>query len=147
MVRIAESGLSKLNADVSYTRYVMQKSEFFDIVIPDPADFTPGWIKQALCRNNPDFSVKDFFSFNVHPATGEMKRGRPSTEAISKLSALCDTCPVQAECASDSIHWRDFDGWNGVAPKWRREYLTQFGYPAHNSECDCMFYQQDRSDF
>lgn len=74
------------------------------------------WQAQALCRGN---HAHLFFP----PSTFERKDDRLRREARAK--AICDVCPVQAECFEHAVRVGEpFGIWGGMTESDRREYVS-----------------------
>jgi WhiB family redox-sensing transcriptional regulator len=67
---------------------------------------TPAWVNEAACRGKPiDWFFPDAEAGRMHP----------------EAKALCEECPVRAECLDYALHLSDgFGLWAGMSPRGRR---------------------------
>lgn len=86
--------------------------DFNDLEEIEKIDFT--WRRQALCRNNPDFIMDDFFYVAVT---------KKNIQKVLQINALCRSCPVAANCLYEALIF-NYDGvWAGTTLRQRRTYL------------------------
>jgi len=70
----------------------------------------PRWMSMGACRWHPDI---DFFS---------------SSGNQSRAKAICETCPVAAECLAYALERYETEGvWGGTTPAERRQLLPRRG--------------------
>ena len=76
----------------------------------------PDWADEALCRRSQNFTLEDFF-YGGRFANGS----RAQNEHIARLKALCNACPVKAECDAEAEATEEVEAFRaGVPPTIRR---------------------------
>lgn len=77
----------------------------------------PGWVNRALCaeyaRRTGDWDI-------MFPVGTTGKDGRAFGPRYRRQKALCDRCPVKAECLDYGFN-EPFGMWGGLGPRERRQ--------------------------
>lgn len=88
--------------------------ELTDWPVPYLQDPEPEFYRYAACRgSNPEV---------FYPPTGP---GEPPPD-YSQAQAICDACPVEAQCLDHALTWPEKHGyWGGMSERARRLYLRR----------------------
>lgn len=82
--------------------------------IEDICSIDSTWRENALCKDNPDFIIDDFFMVSIT---------KKNIKKVLEINALCRQCPVSAECLHEALMF-NYDGiWAGTTPRQRKVYI------------------------
>lgn len=82
--------------------------------IEDICSIDPTWREDALCRNNPNFIIDDFFMVSIT---------KKNIRKVLEINNLCRECPVAPECLHEALIF-NYDGiWAGTTARQRKVYI------------------------
>lgn len=72
------------------------------------------WREDALCKDNPNFIIDDFFMVSIT---------KKNIRKVLEINALCRQCPVAPECLHEALIF-NYDGvWAGTTARQRKVYI------------------------